>query len=613
MLRLLAISASLLLGLGGCTDAKAPSEDDSITGEGGFAFTPPEAGRGVEVNARITSGASVFTFDTTELALGDGVTVNSVTVLDGWTATASLSIDPATELGPRDAEIHTPEGGYSIGEALTIVDDSFTITPDRARIGELVQVEIVGLNTEWAPGSTWANFGDDIEVTNVDVLSETYAIATLSVSREAVPGFRNVSLVVGPDVTTLYDGFQVDRVSLSATFDPIEVTQGETVEFSITGAGTHFTDRSDISFWMGGLEKGDVVVDSITVIDSEHMWGQMTVSNAAELDYRDVMVETADEGVFIQDAFNVLGAEFDLSDVGISLSFDVYRGIDNATGAISEQVVGQAIFYLPLDPACPNSPETGRCTDGIDNDSDGFVDCYDNDCSSDPACGGGPSPYDANGYWQTYVTGGSSDCPNNITVGAGEHVYFESPCNVVTLNREVDGATGMIYYTAALTLDDYCFDQMYDLHTEGEEGGIGEYLLPEVQPTVPYDFELLTPEFWGNLTVSRAEDFTYTWRGVPDLEPTARTYAHDPEAYFVTSINGILVETGEGGYAGALPWDDGIHTYTPAELGVLEPGNVSFAAYSVVPEGPTFGFPFSTNQSNYSSSVVYVQGSMVLE
>lgn len=33
--------------------------------------------------------------------------------------------------------------------------------------------------------------------------------------------------------------------------------------------------------------------------------------------------------------------------------------------------------------------ETGRCTDSLDNDGDGVLDCSDTDCASDPACEGG--------------------------------------------------------------------------------------------------------------------------------------------------------------------------------------------------------------------------------
>jgi hypothetical protein len=592
--------------VGACTDeGKAPEEEWTLEGEGGIEFWPPEAGRGQTVDARLTSGSSVFTFDTTDLALGDGVTVNSVTVLDGWTATANITVDPAAELGPRVADNTSGSGSWSLDDALTVVDDSFTVEPNRARIGETVQVEMIGTNTEWAAGSTWANFGDDLDVVDVQVLSESYAIATVTVGGDAVPGTRDVSMSVMSDVTTLYGGFTVDRVALSATFDPKEVAQGDTVEFTIRGAGTHFRDGdSDLEFWKDALENGDVVVDSLTVLDSENLWGRMTVSNAAELGFRDVMVTTDDEGVYITDAFEVTGSEIDLSDVGISLSFYVYRGIDNATGAINELVAGSAIFYIPLDPPC--YPEETACTDGNDEDNDGFTDCYDSDCEQDPACGAGPQPYDANGVFQTFTTGGTTDCPTPVTVSAGDHVWFESECNVVTLDKQIDSSSGMIYYTAALTLADYCFGQMYDLHTEGEEGYIGEYILPDVQPTVPADFELVAPEFWGDLTVSRAEEFPYEWT-------PAQTYGWDPEAFFITQISGTLVATGESGYVGAIPWDDGAHTYTASELSELEPGNVTFMAISMIPEGPEFGFPFSTIQNNKSSTYVAVSGNMVLE
>ncbi len=591
-----------LIWAAGCDDTSKP--DDSETEEvGGLEFWPPSAGRGTTFDARIAAGASVFTFSGTELELGEGVTVNSVTVLDGWTATANLTVEEGAELGPRTAEIGTSSGHYSIGEALTVVDDSFTVSPNRARIGESVEVELVGLNTEWVGGSTWANFGDDIEVTSVTVFSETFATASVTVGPDAVPGYRDVSMEVGPDLTTLYNGFQVDRVALSARFTPTEAAQGETVEFTVQGVGTHFSGDSELTFWKDGYENGDVVVDSLNVVDAENLWGRMTVSNAAEIDWRDVLVTTGDEGVFIEDAFQVTEGDLDLSDVGIALSFNVQRGIDNNTGAISEYVNGSAVFYIPLDPACPNSPEAYACSDGEDNDGDEFVDCYDNDCSNDPACASGPQPYDSNGVFQTYTTGGTSDCPNPITLGAGDYVWFESDCNVVQLEKFVDGATGMIFYTANLTLDDYCFDQMYDLHTQGEDGGIGEYVIEDVQPTVPADFTLLNPEWWGNFTHSRSEDLTYTWT-------PAQTY---PDAFFVTQISGTLEATGESGYVGSIPWDDGEHTYTAEELSQLQAGSANFAAYSIIPEGPEFGFPFSTIQNNTSSTYVYIQGYLVLE
>lgn len=562
----------------GCEGGKSTDGTSGIEEQEGLTFSPPEAGRGTTVDARITSGTSVFDFsgDTT-LDLGQGVTVNSVTVLDGWTASANISVGDSADLGARDALIGAAAGDLTIAGALTVTDDSFTISPDRGLIGETVQVEMFGHNTEWSGGDTWAWFGDGIEVTGVTVLSETDLIADVSIARDAVPGLRDVSVDQGSDVTTLYSGFQVDRVSMSATFDPPEASQGDTVSFTVEGIGTHFDDASAMEFWKSGDQKGDIIIDSIHVVDAEHINGTMTLSNAAETGLRDVLTRTDSEGVLMEDALNVIDAAADLSDVGISLAFNVTRGIDNTTGAISEYVTGQAVFYIPLDPPCGAG-----------------------------SSGDGPSPYDVNGVFEVPDPVDQPDCPNNDTVGAGEHVWFESDCNVVTLDRQVDASSGMIYYTAELTMDDYCPGMYgadaYDLHTEGEEGGIGEYILEAVQPSVPADWELLTPELWGNYTWNRAEDFLYTWT-------PAQTY---PDAIFSTGISGTLVSTGKSGFAGSLPWDDGEHTYTSAELSELEAGNVSFYAYSYI-EGPEFGFPFSTIQDNKSNSYIYLSGSMVLE
>ena len=40
----------------------------------------------------------------------------------------------------------------------------------------------------------------------------------------------------------------------------------------------------------------------------------------------------------------------------------------------------------PLDCGACTGSETGLCTDGLDNDCDGFTDCADADCLLDPAC-----------------------------------------------------------------------------------------------------------------------------------------------------------------------------------------------------------------------------------
>jgi len=47
---------------------------------------------------------------------------------------------------------------------------------------------------------------------------------------------------------------------------------------------------------------------------------------------------------------------------------------------------GETPCTCPLDCGQPSAGESGLCTDGIDNDCDGAVDCADSDCAADPGC-----------------------------------------------------------------------------------------------------------------------------------------------------------------------------------------------------------------------------------
>jgi len=603
------VLSALLLALpgAGCSDAKDGGSDEEELGELSFVVSPPEGGQGQAMTVLLDASRSAFAFGETEVDFGEGVEVLSVTVEDGWTAIAEIQIDGGADTGARDVILSIEGRDTTLAEAFRVRSDSFEITPDNGKMGETLEVEIYGVNTEWQSGRTWVNFGDDIEVVSFTVLSETVAEATVAVAADAAPGWRNVWTEDGSHVVTLYDGFLVDRVAIAATWDPEDVDQGEVVEFTLIGRDTNFSNATGIRFYDGDYEMEDVVVDAITVIDSENLWGRMTVSNAAELGFRDVLVTTGEEGVMLRDAFEVMPGSVGLDEVAVSLSFNVVRGIDNGTGDIRESVNSQCIFYIPLDPGCPQSAEAAACSDGVDNDYDGYTDCYDTDCEQDLACApSGPQPYDANVVIELRETGGDPhDCPTPQTVSAGDYVWLESPANVVTLVKNIDPGTGLIYYApeSALTMDDYVTDQWYDLHLQGDPDALPEEIIERIQPTVPADYELLTPQLWGNYSHDREEDFTFTWT-------PAQTY---PDAILYSSIGGTtLVANDAPGSVATYPWDDGEWTFSSSELLQLNPNEVSFTLYSYI-EGTTFGLKDSIYQSNLTESYIYLSGSMNLE
>lgn len=105
---------------------------------------------------------------------------------------------------------------------------------------------------------------------------------------------------------------------------------------------------------------------------------------------------------------------------------DVCDSASNAT------VDGAFAFYFSnieqyLDPAGGGcTPTTASCTDGIDNDCDGLVDCNDTnggneDCSSDPACQGGGGCINPGGAPAGASCTNNSDCCSDSCKGRPGH------------------------------------------------------------------------------------------------------------------------------------------------------------------------------------------------
>jgi len=555
----------------GCSNDKIQDTQTEV-GNKVLGLYPPAGGLGTSVEVEIEANRPTFSLRDTSVDFGEGITVDRVEVDDNLHVRTQITIAADAELGGRDVSILSDGASYSMEDSFSIVSESFIIDPPNGKMGELIEVGILGKNTVFEPGRTWPNFGNDIEVLDFTVLSDTLAEARISIAPDAAPGWRNVTVDSGDgNYSVLYDGFKIDRVSLAASFDPLEAEQGKQVEFTIRARGTDFLSSNPrIIFFDRFGENPDIVINDITVLDAENLYGRMTLSNAAALGNRDVVIETISESVRVPDAFEVIGGDWDLSQVAISLDFSVRRVIDPTTCELIERVNAYAMFYVPLNPPCGGGGGMGQ---------------------PPPS----PTPYDNNGvfeYPQGSGGGGEEDCPFPLTLPAGDFVWFESDANIVPLQKTFDGASGTIYYTNNnLTLNDYVAGQMYDLHTQGEEGGLGEYLLEGVQPTVPAHWDWLSPNLCG-LSHDRSTDFEFRWT-------PAMTY---PDAIFAVFMDGILEVNGNPGFAGTFPWDDGQHQFLSSEMSQLQAGPLDFRAYSYI-EGPEFGLPDSVIQDNQSDSV----------
>jgi hypothetical protein len=560
-----------------CRNAEKSTENSEMSV---LTLYPPSGGQGTAMNIRFDASSSAFTYNNTSTVdFGEGITMLQLNIEDGWNANADIQIEPEASLGSRDVIVSTGQGTYVLEEDFTVVADSLIIEPSIGKMGEVIEVGILGTNTNWESGISWPHFGVGIEVLEFDVLSSTLAEALISVSTDAPAGWHDVRVDSDSQSTQLYDGFQVDRVGLVASFEPGEAQQGDTVEFTVRARGTDFLSSApEIVFFDRFGENPDILVEEITVLDAQNLYGRMTLSNAASLGDRDVQITASSDSVRIEDAFEVIGGDWDVSEVAISLDFYVSRQIDPTTCQLSESVAAQAIFFIPLNPPCGGG--------GM---------------GSPPQ---GPQPYDNNGVFPDPEGsgGGEEDCPFPTTLSAGDYVWFESNANIVTLEKVYDSASNTTYYQGFnLTMDDYVPNQFYDLHTQGDPNGLGEYILNGVQPTVPSDWQWIAPELCG-LVHDKTTDFNMEWT-------PAQTY---PDAIFSVSVSGTIEAIDKGGFAGVLPWDDGSHSLTAVELSQLKSEPVGFSAYSYI-EGPLFGFPESIYQENQSDSVISLSTQFVLE
>jgi len=101
----------------------------------------------------------------------------------------------------------------------------------------------------------------------------------------------------------------------------------------------------------------------------------------------------------------------------------------------------------------------GDCADGLDNDDDGQVDCLDDDCAEDPACGPENQPPSAPAVWIISPS------------GPGQPVPPDLPVACVLLEPGVDPDGDAVYHRFSWSVDgephDFEGSELPSKHTEG--------------------------------------------------------------------------------------------------------------------------------------------------
>jgi len=577
-------------------------------------LSPGVGGLGMAITLEIRGTNTQWQEGQVSLDLGADILIAGVTVNGPNHAAADIQIAETAALGFRDVTISYPDAEGSVLTYLLEGDEGFlvepggiSIAPNRARLGETLQIEVTGYNTILQDGSTWADFGEGIFVNWVVVHSTTTASVSISVDQRADPGDHDVVVFNGPTGYTLMDGFFVDRSSVCIEIDPDHGNQGEVLPFVVQGCDTHFSSAGNKDtlidlgtsicvneYWpdcQDTVEPGGVV----DVLSPTQAQGTMRISNGAMpglYDVRAYTIERIDfdengsiepgeftvlEEVILHEGFEVRQVPVNCIDnPGVSFGFSVSRNIDNDSCGIQESVRASAVFFTPLDPPCGSPP-------------------------MDPIF-----PFDINYIRQPPA--GNPDCPSARTCDAGPYVHLVSEQNTITLSRNLNTFTGEISYTPAspLSLDDYKFGFVaYDLVIEGSDDPtqIPAYTQPEALFTLPTDYELLEPALCENFTHNPNEDLLVRWT-------PAQTY----DVAGLSMSYSTSDDQGQPWMVITLPWDDGEHPWEAVNFSELPEGGGYFSIGAGVGE-PKWFFDFgegAVGVENQGSSGLSYRGFMLL-
>jgi hypothetical protein len=628
----------LLLATTACVEEQ-PAQANIVTADPSIRLTPLVGGLGNTIDVSIRGLNTQWVDGDLTVDMGEFITLGEIEVVGPNDAVVSVSIDEAAIVGYQDVNVsfdRRDADGASIDpasvdfegdEGFLIQPGDVSISPDRARLGETLQVDIVGFNTTLQDGA-WVDMGPGVYVNWVEVTDFTHATASVSIDQRADPGWHDVAVTNGPTVYRANDAFFIERSSIAIQIDPAEGNQGETLAFSIIGSNTHFeakdTSIDPYDHWDEGNILGCLPVgttwtyaDLSTSICVEEFYpwcqdtvepggilnvsnptvgtGTMRISNGAlpgKYDVRIYTIERTDENgngcsnlgefeiveeVILHEGFEVKDVPIDCNDnPGVSFGFNIGRSFNNDTCEVNENVSASAIFFTPLDPPCGGAP--------------------------------GPPvmPFDLNHVINP--PSGGSDCPPTPTCDAGPQVYLESELNTITMLREVNTFTQEVLYRPEfpLTLDDYMFGYVdYDLVADGsdEESQIPAFRKEDALFTLPSDITLLEPLLCNNYTHDPTEDLVVRWT-------PGQTY--DVAGM---SLNWSTTDPDEVAWQLiVLPWDDGEWTFTPDWFEQVPEGAGNFGFGAGVDE-PKWFFDFGDGQvgvENQGRSGLGYSGFMIL-
>lgn len=296
----------------------ASSNTAALTVDPGASLSgvnPSGAPQGQAISVTISGQFTNFVQGATQASFGAGVSVGGgaagafgpVTVASATSATASLAIASTAALGARSVMVQTGTEQVSLANGFTVtpgIPVISQISPSSAQQGQaLAGVVITGAFTHFTQGApvvTFSNVG--VVASAVTVTDNTHLTVTLTIAASAATGTSNVTVVTGSETAAGTNLFSVSSGTPVVTqVSPAAGQQGQSnLSVTITGAFTHFSTSSVVTFANGGVTAGlptSVTTTSITV--------PVSIMPAASLGATNLTVTTGAEVVTLNNGFTV--------------------------------------------------------------------------------------------------------------------------------------------------------------------------------------------------------------------------------------------------------------------------------------------------------------------
>jgi hypothetical protein len=265
-----------------------------------LAIAPGAAQQGATLTLQVLGRFTNWQQGVTSLAFNQDITVNSITVIDSDSLTASITVSPwaYVDYGAPCGHVLTVTTGSQQVSTAPILDN-FCVAQGAAQIdsisslsgfqGSTETVTITGGDTHFLQGVTTVSFGDpNFQVGQITVTNSTTLSAPVAIATTATPGYKTVTVSTYGEIASQQYSFTVipDVPTLNEAI-PNQAEQGvQSLSVELIGQYSNWSTLSTATFGAG------ITVNSVADIDATHLTAIVSIDPLSFVGSRLVTVTT---------------------------------------------------------------------------------------------------------------------------------------------------------------------------------------------------------------------------------------------------------------------------------------------------------------------------------